>query len=238
MNRRIIVLVSVAVIAITAGCIGGSTDRDPTPEPTIDPTSEPTSPTPETPEDSPTPTSEPDPTSTPDPTPTPTPTSTPTPTPTPEPTPEPTQTPETDIESGNVGEFIEGTHDGQRFRVQFEGLRAREEISTEDGTLEAPGDTQWVIADVWIVNDPGDDIRIGYSQWSVEDFQDVEHKPDDEAMRRAVGDQWPSEDRLGGNEEARFQVIWALEYTNDLEFYMEPYGPQDGTTIRIERQRL
>jgi len=229
-------LLAVCLCLVLAGCSGGT------------PATQTTTPTTEAPTQTPTATA----------TPTPTATETATATTTAAPTTEaPTQTPTATTtqptatsttaaptttaapEDVYVGleEYGEVTVDGTDLRVRVDAYQLRDEIPTEDGSLAAPEGEQWVVVEFTAVSNPGDSIRLGYSQWQLNTLGSQSPRPDDEAMRNAGWSTILGEDEvLPPNTQESYRVVFAAEYTADMEFVMESYGTQEHATIHFETE--
>jgi hypothetical protein len=112
--------------------------------------------------------------------------------------------------------------------VRANSYSLEDDLPAENGTLEPPEREQWVVLRVEVWTMPGDDIRIGYPQRSVVDFQDVAHTPDDEAMREFGT--FPNEQTLAPNSDAEeHRVIFAGEDSSDGMLKMERYCPLEGS---------
>jgi len=196
-----------------------------------------TTPTPtETPTATSTPTDRPTPTPTATPTDTPTPTSTAsptsistsvdTPTPTPTATPTETPTPSPDPVIVQVGEWGETRHNGEEIRFRIVTYEITESIETADGDVEEAADgNKFVVADVHVATDPGDEIIVGRNQWFFSGLTDEEHVPAE--ITDDVRDGFPAEATLQGDA-TRGTIVWEVAYPSDGQFKIIPYQNQTG----------
>jgi|GEM_PF-3089966 len=221
---RPILSVALALCLVLAGC--GAGGSSPTATPTDAPTATP-SPTPG-PTASPTATATATATATPTATPTETPTHTPTETPTPTPTPAPTPRPE-EIEVA-VAQWADYETQGTELGYQITSWRDADSI---EGVGQAPDGESWIIANVWIRNTGGESARIGYTQFSMEDFNGITRSPDREAMANASNTLAQSR-VLTPNDGIRVRVIFLTNAPDQPTFYIEPYGRTEGPTVVVE----
>ncbi|RXK48675.1 hypothetical protein [Halorientalis pallida] len=113
-------------------------------------------------------------------------------------------------------------------RVRVDDYTIRDEVETDGGTLDAPEGEQWVVVNMTVRTLPGDDVRLGYTQWELMTVGPQIPQPDDAAMRRAdYQDILPDETTHEKNDAERYQVIFATDYTRNMLFVMHPFGSEN-----------
>ena len=136
-----------------------------------------------------------------------------------------------------TGEWAEVTVDGETdMRVRINNFTIRDEVETDDGTLDAPEGEQWVVVNTTIRTLPGDDIRLGYTQWRLLTVGPQIPQPDDAAMRRAdYENMLPDETTHEKNDAEQYRIIFATDYTREMTFVMYPFGSQNHRPLVFSR---
>lgn len=135
------------------------------------------------------------------------------------------------METVQVGEWAETTHNDTEVRIRVKRYRVSETVEKQGGgTEEASGGKRFVIAEVEIGSSPGDKVSVGRGQWTLIDWTGECHNH--AGVTSDVEDPFPGEDVLH-NDTVEGTVVWEVEYHDEPKFEAEPYGDQSGGTVRV-----
>ncbi|WP_251328904.1 hypothetical protein [Haloplanus pelagicus] len=175
------------------------------------------------------------PTSTPTATEAPSPTPTETPTPTATRTPTPTATPEPEDILIGMGEWAEMETDGTSLEIRVTHYDTAEKIQRGPGEVPISPDANdetFLVTHVELRN-LFTVTTVGWSQWSMTDFQGNEHTPYQKAMYQGQNTLDEGVDIGISPEFISTRVVFSLKYPHDPSWTVEPYDDNDGPTVRI-----
>jgi hypothetical protein len=163
---------------------------------------------------------------------TPTPTETPTPTGTP--TPSRTPTPAPDDVVVEMSEWAEMETDGTTVGVRVMRYEVVEKVERAGGINPiSPDDDDDVFLVTYVeLRNLRTATTVGWPQWTMTDIEGA-HSPYVKAMNQARNT-LPEEHRLGATDDfVAGRVIFSTKYPQDVDWYVEPYGDNEGPTIHV-----
>jgi len=242
--KKALIISAIGVLAITAGYNAAgfgtinsvpttteSPTATPVSQPTESPTADPAPPPTESPTATPTPAPTEAPTATPTPPPTESPTATPAPTPTEAPTATPTPTPTPDPVIVEVGEWGKIEQNGTVVRFRVVSYDITESVEEADGeTEESSEGHKFIVADVHISTDPGNEVTIRRDQWSFTGLTDEKRGPDD--VTNGIREPFPNKTTLQGDQ-VRGTIVWEVKYPSDGQFEVEIHKNKTGRAGKV-----
>jgi hypothetical protein len=106
-----------------------------------------------------------------------------------------------------------------------------ESVEEADGETEEPSEGyKFVVADVHISTDPGNEVTIRRDQWSFTGLTDKKRGPD--GVTNGIREPFPNKTALQGDS-VRGTIVWEVKYPSDGQFEVEIHKNKTGRAGKV-----